>query len=294
MSVNWKQVKILIKQYIKTNSLLFNIISFAHLGSSNTATSIIASSTQLKAYKKIKRKYTKNIFVDLSNKDINKKESPAIWIFWYQGFDEAPELVKICYKSVKKNFASHKIILIDKNNIANYVSFPSFIYEKVEKGIISITHFSDILRLALLSEYGGIWIDSTVFFTTPQNVLMEEKMKKIINSDFFIFRSLPPSNSCNCSKISSWFIVSKKKSPIVTTAYNILLKYWEKENSLIDYYLLHLCLMLSIELNDDVWKDTIILDNGYPHLLQFLFLLHHFALHLFLLLHYQWILFFDY
>ena len=39
--------------------------------------------------------------------------------------------------------------------------------EKKKKGIISRTHYSDLLRLEILGNYGGIWLDSTFFCTKP-------------------------------------------------------------------------------------------------------------------------------
>ena len=39
--------------------------------------------------------------------------------------------------------------------------------DKFINNIFSITHFSDIIRMALLSKYGGYWIDSTYLVTSP-------------------------------------------------------------------------------------------------------------------------------
>ena len=37
--------------------------------------------------------------------------------------------------------------------------------DKYKKGIFTRTHFSDILRLELLTKYGGTWIDASVLIT---------------------------------------------------------------------------------------------------------------------------------
>jgi hypothetical protein len=39
------------------------------------------------------------------------------------------------------------------------------VIEKFEAGKMSITALSDILRVTLLAQYGGFWIDSTVFIS---------------------------------------------------------------------------------------------------------------------------------
>lgn len=270
MSTNFKEIITLIRQYIKCRSLIYNIFSFVHLGTSIKATNLIEDATQLKAYKILKRKYgriadlTKNKLSGLAYADCAHKNYP-IWIFWYQGFCEAPELVKLCYESVRKYFPEHTINLIDKNNLAKYVSLPTFVYEKLEKGIISFTHFSDIVRLALLTQQGGIWIDSTVFFTGTH------LSQDIINSDLFLFRNLSGSTGLD-GITSSWFIVASKESRIINSVYNMLLEYWNNENSvMMEYYIFHIFMMIAIEKNPEEWEKVLIRNNGYPHLLQFSF-----------------------
>ena len=38
---------------------------------------------------------------------------------------------------------------------------------KKDKGIITRTNYSDLLRLSLLAKHGGMWMDSTFFVTEP-------------------------------------------------------------------------------------------------------------------------------
>lgn len=53
--------------------------------------------------------------------------------------DNAPDLVKKCYESLKNNLKDKEIILITSENISKYVTFPDYIMEKWEKGIITHT-----------------------------------------------------------------------------------------------------------------------------------------------------------
>ena len=82
-----------------------------------------------------------------------------VWVFWYQGVEEMPELVKGCYQHLVRN--NRNVILITKLNFREYCSIPDYILGRVERGEISFTHFSDILRVSLLAEHGGLWLDST-------------------------------------------------------------------------------------------------------------------------------------
>lgn len=74
-----------------------------------------------------------------------------------------PELIRCCYLQLKAN--NNNVLLVSKDNIDEYVHLPDYIFEKVQQGKISFTHLSDILRVSLLAEYGGFWIDSTCWVT---------------------------------------------------------------------------------------------------------------------------------
>ena len=54
-----------------------------------------------------------------------------------------------------------------------YYQLPEYIIDKHKKGYISNTELADILRVSLLSDFGGIWIDATIFIPNhlPDDVL---------------------------------------------------------------------------------------------------------------------------
>lgn len=89
----------------------------------------------------------------------------VIWVCWWQGEQQAPPIVKRCIETIRKNAPGHKVVIITEDNYKDYVSFPEWVEEKRKAGVFSRTHYSDLLRLTLLSKYGGVWIDSTFFCT---------------------------------------------------------------------------------------------------------------------------------
>lgn len=88
-------------------------------------------------------------------------EKYPIWVFWWQGVDGMPKVVRHCYERIKKNNENVTLLTID--NVREYINLPGVIFDKVKIGEISYTHFSDILRLTLLADKGGMWIDATCF-----------------------------------------------------------------------------------------------------------------------------------
>ncbi len=93
------------------------------------------------------------------------KNTDNIWVFWWQGINNAPNIVKTCIKSIKENSGKHNVIIVDKNNYKKYTNIPNYIIEKVNDGKITLTSFSDIVRMDLLYNNGGIWMDATIFMT---------------------------------------------------------------------------------------------------------------------------------
>lgn len=123
-------------------------------------------------------KYQSTISLYDSNQNVNKLQYKpvglyCIWVFWWQGGGGMPELVANCYKQLAKH--NSNVILITKNNIRDYTNIPEEIYTKVAQGQISYTHLSDILRLSLLAERGGMWVDATCFvpYTIPDEAKKE-------------------------------------------------------------------------------------------------------------------------
>ncbi|MGN0729889.1 capsular polysaccharide synthesis protein [Treponema sp.] len=154
-----------------------------------------------------------------------------IWILWWQGYENAPVIVKKCIDSIRKNAGIHPVILITKENWQNYADIPEYIIKKVSKGNISLTHFSDILRMVLLSAYGGLWLDTTVFvskeipeycFTLPYfSIHYETSTSKIANGRWTGF----------CQG-------AHKNSIIHSFCRDIFFEYWKKYNKLADYFLI--------------------------------------------------------
>ncbi len=124
------------------------------------------------AHHKIVLNFLKSNFSSVIEAYKNKPESsdkvktPApIWVCWLQGESQMPPIVINCYKSIKRFSNNHPVILIDENNISDYISLSSNILKKFKSGLIIPAHFSDYVRMNLLKKYGGIWMDATLFCT---------------------------------------------------------------------------------------------------------------------------------
>jgi len=85
----------------------------------------------------------------------NGKPSQYVFSFWWQGEDSAPDVVKMCLESIRRNSAGRVFVLVTKENYLKWTTIPEDITKKMLDGKISITHYSDIVRFNLLYEHGG-------------------------------------------------------------------------------------------------------------------------------------------
>ena len=190
-----------------------------------------------------------------------------IWFYWSDGVKDAPKIVHICLKSIKKYIPNMEIVLVDKNNVKKYVKLPKHILQKYEKKIICEAHFSDIVRVNLLNKYGGLWLDSTIFLTgaLPRDIFKAEFFAPSLcdinpkKSPGFKYRSLLlPGVFCNYLMYAS-----KPHNYVVECMVAFLNEYW-KDRNWADYFLFYEFTAVAIE-EDKKFFDVIVsmLRNHY-------------------------------
>ena len=174
-------------------------------------------------------------------------EQEHVFTLWLQGEQQAPEIVKACFESMRRHI-NLPLLVLDENTIFDWISLPDHIMDKWKKGMITRTHFSDICRIELLYEHGGIWADATDFFTSSiPSYVMDE--------DFFLF--MAGSNiklGGTHAFIQSCFMRMRKGNPLLGMWRELLFKYWENENQLLDYFTLHFLFRYLVENNDEAAK----------------------------------------
>ncbi len=152
----------------------------------------------------------------------------SIFIMWWQGEQNAPALVKVCIESVRVHAGKHKVIIISQDNINDFIHLPDFIKRKVQQGNISFTHLSDIIRLNLLTLYGGAWIDATVF--CAKNI-PESLFEMPFYSIHFGKYTKDPSHG----RWTTFLLFAQRDNAIVKRTLEYHYKYWSKHYVIVDY-----------------------------------------------------------
>lgn len=126
-----------------------------------------------------------------------------IWIVWYQGLSEAPFLVRKCIDSWLRENRSWEVTILDMSNLGEYVDsgLPD---EKLLS--LPLVKQSNLVRLQLLAEYGGVWADATTLCMRP----LDDWIDDCVASGFFAFYK-PGRDRI----MASWFMACNKECPII-------------------------------------------------------------------------------
>ena len=255
----------LIKQYWKSGALFTAGMEFLLLGKDAKALEILRISAEYKAKRKLEKRYIKSLerLQGEYDKTLPCNQSDKVWVCWFQGMENAPDLVKACFRSLKDNLTSREIILITQENMKEYVEFPDFILSKWEKGEITHTHMTDLLRLELLLKYGGTWIDATVYCSCNE----QEIPSYFFESNLFFYQALKPGRDGMAAFVSSWYMSACSNNKVLWLTKELCYEYWKAHDSMVDYFLLHDFLCMVLENNEEEWKEIVPKDNSTPHIL---------------------------
>ena len=255
----------LIKKYVHNHVLFYAFFVFMLIPKNTKGLELFREYMNLKIYLRIKQKNRKIIENFLSKTSIGAQsfyKPKVIWFCWLQGLEKAPILVKKCYESIKNHCEDYEIRVVTSENFFEWTDIPDFIIKKWRLGIISHTHFSDILRTALLVKNGGTWIDSTVLFSGKIPSAIEI-------APLFMFRTYKPGSDGKATTLSSWFISSCSDNPVLSLVQQLIFEYWKKPNCLCDYCLFHIFMQIALDAMPKIASCIPKYTNETPHLMLF-------------------------
>lgn len=227
-------------KYIKGAGLKYGLYGLKYRFDNNLDYSRIKYGKKKFIYSKIKntvKKYKNNSNdkkLSINSKDKMHLEEFPIWVCWFQGIEQAPEIVKVCVKSIQENISKNaKVHIITFGNLGEYVKIPDIITKKMKQGNITLTQYSDIIRYALLSKYGGFWIDSTILVTS--------NIEYLCNYEYYTRKSDRLELNFGNYMIQGRFTVHLNKGDYNNYLYNFIydayIEYYKKMNISVDYFL---------------------------------------------------------
>ena len=146
-------------------------------------------------------------FIHKEKKNYNQAPK-KIWTYWDNPI-KIPQTVELCIAGWKKFHPEYEIILLTKKNYKGYVTIPEEVREH-QNFNDSSQRFSELLRLWVLAEHGGIWIDS--------NILLKGSMEEWLfpyYAEYSGFYLEGHTKKKEFPVIQSWFIACNKGSPFI-------------------------------------------------------------------------------
>lgn len=204
---------------------------------------------------------------------------PIIWQYWGQGVkqDQLPEVVGVCFGSVDRYKDGYDVIRLSDETIAEYIELPKFVYDKLKSNpAFTRTFFSDLIRLALLSCYGGVWLDATILLSAP----LPERYRAM---PFFAFQRSEQEADQDYWRASYAFywgwdkrfrvrllnsiLFAKPRHTLVVDLLSLLLNYWKEHDDIVDYFFFQIYFQ---EMVDESWGqyNCPIVSDCLPHILQ--------------------------
>ena len=189
------------------------------------------------------------------------KPVKRIWQLWWQGIEAAPVIVRRCMESVAESCPDYEINVLSGDDYMQYVDVPADILRKIERGG-EVAHISDYIRIALLAKYGGVWIDATIFMTDniPDDIVDSMFFAPVlpywailgvvpsIEMELALSRMAYPCN--NGLAFTNWMIAARRDSSIIAAIKLLLEKYWEIEDSAVDYLFFQYLSTMSVVANE--------------------------------------------
>lgn len=254
-----------VHQMFSEHMVTSTVLTTLATGTSRKGLEIVRDVMELKLYQRISKKMRPDLPELLEQVEREYAESPVkhndtVWTLWLQGEDQAPEIVRVCFESLRQHLPDKRVVVLDAHSMRGVVDMPTHIVEKYEAGIISRTHFSDLLRLELMTSMGGTWVDSTVWLSGKPSTFVTE-------SDLFLFQNLKPGLDGKSISISNWLITAQAPSRILLLTKGLLYRYWARYDRIDDYFIFHYLMQLAIETYPEEWSNVIPSSNSLPHVL---------------------------
>lgn len=171
---------------------------------------------------------------EITNKRLEAKyyisDDCPIWVMWWQGLNHVPPIVELCINSILRNKGNHPVYFLDKANYKEYIDLPVGLEEKLV-GKNNIAHLTDVIRFGLLSKYGGIWLDATIYVSKPidgwqlplYSIRHESPNPKYVLGGW---------------RWSTFMFACAENEVLPKFIFEALLDYFNKHEWLIDYFLL--------------------------------------------------------
>jgi hypothetical protein len=185
-----------------------------------------------------------------------KKLPRVIWMYWDRPLEEAPEIVRYAVDSWVRKNPSWDVRVLSDSNVADFVEVPPHRSDR------KIQWRADLIRIALLRDYGGVWVDATTFCVRS----LDGWLPPLMESGFFAFPDSYPGRTMGIS-----FLAAVPQNYLVSKWLHLMLKYYSKRGKVLHYFWVMYLFEYIIRTDrraSAIWKATPKLSSKGPILLK--------------------------
>jgi hypothetical protein len=130
--------------------------------------------------------------------------------------------------SWERNNPGWKFRCLDGTSVGLYLPLKRYI--DLDRQSVTAASLSDIVRILLLREFGGVWVDATLLCNRP----LDEWLPGVMDEGFFAFAAPAPDRP-----LSTWFLSASADSYLVSAWLRRTIEYWSKRAATNDYFWFH-------------------------------------------------------
>lgn len=139
----------------------------------------------------------------------NYNQAPKkIWTYWDNPI-KTSQTMELCIAGWKQFHPEYQIVLLTRKNYKGYVTIPEEVTSH-QNFNDSPERFSELIRLWVLAEHGGIWLDSTTLLHGSVETWLFPRYAEY--SGFYLEAA---TKKKEFPVIESWFLACNKGSPLI-------------------------------------------------------------------------------
>ncbi|OLQ05039.1 hypothetical protein AK812_SmicGene11804 [Symbiodinium microadriaticum] len=187
-----------------------------------------------------------------------------VWMLWFQGWERAPHVCKMCKKSFELWNPGWEVRALDEQSLPDVLDDYCKQFTEICKANNPLASLglswippaaaADVLRLFLLIRYGGVWADATVLCRRPLDEWIHAAAAPA--DGFFAFG---PEKGEEIPIMSS-FLASRAQHPLLEAWQEKLHRHWKmpaKERPNLEYFWFHVLFGKLVQENataKDLWQ----------------------------------------
>ncbi|WP_374412886.1 capsular polysaccharide synthesis protein [Novosphingobium colocasiae] len=151
--------------------------------------------------------------------------SRTVWIYWDRGWDAMPPLARLSYDSWRQRNPGWEVRLLDQETALTLTGIPAEVSAKRMKP----SQLADLIRLELLTRFGGVWVDATTFCQVP----LDQWLAPAMPFGFFAFTVTEQRT------VATWFLASAQDNPIMRAWRDVAFSFWSCASSPTTYLMFY-------------------------------------------------------